>query len=339
VFRDVDYFYALRFTFYLIMLNDVIGHKTNIDLLKNSLRSGRIANAYLFAGPPDVGKEFIAVNFAKALNCLDPRDDCDACGVCISCRKIDDGNHPDVRKIGPDGAWIKIDQIRDLQRQISYKPMEGRRKVYITLDAERMTRETANSFLKTLEEPPGTSTLILVTTNMNALLSTIRSRCQILKFSNVPRNILRGKLIERFIITEAEAKSIVMLSGGKVGKAYKLAQDNDFSIELDMPKILRKSDRIEVFKIAEELSQNPDGLDLLLTWYRDLLLIKQNCQGELLTHSDKLNELSQIANDCSRLQIHQAIETIMKTKQMIQRNINSMLAMEVMVFKLLSLRS
>ena len=322
------------------MLNDVIGHKTNIDLLKNSLRSGRIANAYLFAGPPDVGKEFVAVNFAKALNCLDPKDDYDdACGTCISCRKIDGGNHPDVRKVSPDGAWMKIDQIRELQKQISYKPMEGRRKIYIILGVERMTREAANSFLKTLEEPPGTSTLILVTTNMNALLPTIRSRCQILKFSNVPRTVLRQELIKRFIINEAEAKSIVMLSGGKVSKAFELAQEHDFSTELEMPKILQKPDAIEAFKIAEELSQNPEQLDTLLTWYRDLLLIKQNCQGEILTHSDKLSKLSQIANDCSRLQIHEAIETIMKTKRMLQRNINSMLAMEVLVFKLLSLRT
>lgn len=317
------------------MLNDVIGHKANVDLLKNALRSGRIANAYLFAGPPNVGKEFVAVNFAKALNCLNPGDDYDACDVCNSCKKIDSGNHPDVRKIRPDGAFLKIDQIRDLQKQISYKPMEGRRKVYIILDVERMTRESANSFLKTLEEPPGTSTLILVTTNMNALLPTIRSRCQILKFSNVPRSVLRQELIKRFILTEAEAKSIVMLSEGKVGKAFELAQSHDFSTKLEVPKILSKPDKIEVFKIAEEISQNPDELDTFLTWYQDLLLIKENCQREVLTHSDKWSELLQIANNYSRLQLHQAIETIMRTKQMIQRNINSMLAMEVMLLKLL----
>lgn len=321
------------------MLNDVIGHKTNIELLKNSLSSGRVANAYLFAGPPDVGKEFVAVNFAKALNCLDRREDFDACDTCISCKKINDRNHPDVRKVSPDGAWIKIDQIRELQKQISYKPMEGRRKVYIILDSERMRRETANAFLKTLEEPPSESTLILVTTNMSALLPTIRSRCQILKFSNVPRTILREELTKRFIINEAEAKSIVMLSGGKIGKAFELAQEHDFSTELEIPVVLQKPDRLQAFKIAEKLSQNPDDLDTLLTWYRDLLLIKQNCRGEMLTHSDKLNELSQIAKNCTRLQIHSAIETIMKTKQMIQRNINSMLAMEVMVFKLLSMRT
>lgn len=322
------------------MLNDVIGHETNIDLLKNSLHSERIANAYLFAGLPDVGKELVAVNFAKALNCLDPTDDYDACGVCNSCKKIDSKNHPDVREIHPDGTRIKIAQIRQLQKEISFKPMEGRRKIYIVLEVERMTRECANAFLKTLEEPPGTSTLILVTTNLNGLLETIRSRCQILKFSNVPRTLLRQELIKRFILTESEAKSIVMLSGGKLGKAFEYAQKQDFSEESEMPKILQKPDKLSAFKIAEDLSQNPDELDTLLTWYRDLLLIKQECQSEeLLTHSDKLSELSPIADGCTRLQLHQAIETIMKTKRMLQRNVNSMLAMEVLVFKLLSLRS
>jgi len=320
------------------MLNDVIGHQTNIEFLKNSLSSGRIANAYLFAGAPDVGKEFTAVNFAKALNCLNPKDDHDSCDSCASCKKIESGNHPDVQKISPQGAWIKINQIRDLQKQVGFKPMEGKRKIYIILESERMTRETANAFLKTLEEPPGVSTIILITTNMNALLSTIISRCRILKFSNVPRTVLRQELMKRFNLSEAMAKTIVILSAGKVNKAFEIVKGSDVSDEMEIPQVLQKPERIEAFKIAEELNKEPKQLDTLLTWYRDLLLIKQGCQEELITHFDKMQQLLHIANDCSRLQIHQAIETIMETKQLIQRNVNSMLAMEVMVFKLLSLR-
>ena len=128
------------------MFSDIIGHKEAVERLRNTLRSGRIANSYVFSGPADVGKEFVAINFAKALNCLS--NDEVPCDECISCRKIDDGNHPDVTVIRPEGTRLKIDQVRSLQRQGSYRAMEGRRKVYIITEAEKMTAEAANSLLK-----------------------------------------------------------------------------------------------------------------------------------------------------------------------------------------------
>jgi len=314
------------------MFNQIIGHNKNIELLQNILRTNKVSNAYLFAGPPNIGKEFVAVNFAKALNCLE--SEADACDRCISCRKIDDSNHPDVRIIRPEGAWMKIDQIRRLQRQISRRPMEGRYKVYILTDVERMNLPAANSFLKTLEEPPGASVLVLLTSNYSALLLTIRSRCQLVRFFPIPPTVLQNQLIEKLKLTETKAKQITLLSSGKVGKALELAKEENINTETTIPNILKRPQLIEIFKITEDLNNQPESLDILLTWFRDILLVKQGCNAEMLTYPDKFNELAQLASGYSRIQIQDAIKTIMETKNLLQRNINSTLALEVMVLKL-----
>ncbi|MBC8230657.1 DNA polymerase III subunit delta' [bacterium] len=323
------------------MFNQIIGHNKNIELLQNILRANKVSNAYLFAGPPNIGKEFVAVNFAKALNCLEGSVHhfpyADACDRCISCRKIDDSNHPDVRIIRPEGAWMKIDQIRQLQRQISRRPMEGRYKVYILTDVERMNLPAANSFLKTLEEPPGASVLILLTSNYSALLLTIRSRCQLVRFFPIPPTVLQNQLIEKLKLTETKAKQITLLSGGKVGKALELAKEENINTETTIPNILKRPQLIEIFKITENLNNQPESLDILLTWFRDILLVKQGCNAEMLTYPDKFNELAQLASGYSRIQIQDAIKTIMETKNLLQRNVNSTLALEVMALKLIRL--
>jgi len=320
------------------MFGEVIGHQKNIEMLQNALRNGRIARAYLFAGSVNLGKEFVAITFAKALNCLEAETD--SCDKCISCRKIDDNNHPDVRVIRPDGAWMKIDQIRDLQKQISFRPMEGRYKVYILTDVERMTLQAANSFLKTLEEPPGSSVLILLTANYSGLLTTIQSRCRagLLKFVPMPQAELAAWLMERYNLHHSRAKQIALLSGGKIGIVLETVQKDSIIVEPDVPEILKRPDIINTFRIAEELNdKQPESLDILLTWYRDLLLIKQGSPTETLTYSDKFNALIQLASGYSRIQLQDAIRTIMETKSLLRGNANTalaILAMEVMMLKL-----
>ena len=176
------------------MRDAIIGHHQILKQLYHAIASDRVAGAYLFVGVANVGKETVALNFAKSINCR--TSDEGACGTCLSCRKADDGNHPDLQIIRPSGAWIKIDQIRELQKRIIYRPLEGVRKVYILAEAERMNLEAANCLLKTLEEPPADSVLILLTTNLDALLPTIRSRCQIIPFHSLVVSELAGHLIE-----------------------------------------------------------------------------------------------------------------------------------------------
>lgn len=315
------------------MFSDVIGHKDVLERLKNALRSGRIANAYIFSGPAEVGKELVAINFAKALNCLSNERGEDSCGKCISCRKIDDGNHADVMVIRPEGVRLKIDQMRSLQRQGSYRAMEGNYKVYIIAEAEKMTAEAANSMLKTLEEPLGAMVLILLTTVYNALLPTIRSRCQSLKFSLVPMSLMRDELIRRFELSESQAKWVALCSRGRVGSALKLLRMDKEDADEEILTSFLGSEKtlLNIFRKAESLGKRQDSIDSLLSWYRDLLLVKQGCPQDLLIHSDRKDDLEKIAKHYSDLQIEKLIRTTLRIQNLMQHNINPTLALEVMM--------
>lgn len=317
------------------MFKDVIGHNEVIKNLKNAISSGRIANAYIFSGPAEVGKEFVAINFAKSINCLTNTDD--SCDKCISCKKIDNGNHPDVRQIKPEGTKLKIDQMRFLQKQGNYKAIEGKYKIYIINEAEKITLEAANSLLKILEEPPGTMILILITSIYNALLPTIRSRCQSVKFSLIPLNILKDELIKRFVISEPKARLLAIASQGKVGRAIKLLNTTEDYSQSDLYfSILTNRDTkllLQVFKRSEDFSKSKDYLEILINWYRDLLLVKQECSENLILNNDKRNELEKIAETISDNQIEKLIKLILRTQNLIQRNVNPILAMEVMMLQ------
>ena len=314
------------------MRDAIIGHHQILKQLYHAIASNRVAGAYLFVGVANVGKETVALNFAKSINCR--TSDEGACGTCLSCRKANDGNHPDLQIIRPSGAWIKIDQIRELQKRIIYRPLEGVRKVYILTEAERMNLEAANCLLKTLEEPPADSGLILLTTNLDALLPTIRSRCQIIPFHPLVVSELAGHLMERFDIDQSQALRVAATTGGAVGKALTLLQDGA-SFEEEIPEIMIANNRLDAFRIAEKWTQQPEALDHLVTWYRDLVLLHQGAPADLLTHVHHVEQLEQLTARYSRLQLQSAIKAIFETKAMLQRNVNATLALEVLALKLL----
>ena len=314
------------------MRDAIIGHHQILKQLYHAIASNRVAGAYLFVGVANVGKETVALNFAKSINCR--TSDEGACGTCLSCRKADDGNHPDLQIIRPSGAWIKIDQIRELQKRIIYRPLEGVRKVYILTEAERMNLEAANCLLKTLEEPPADSILILLTTNLDALLPTIRSRCQIIPFHSLVISELAGHLVERFDIDESQALRVATTAGGAVGKSLTLLQDGA-SFEEEIPEIMIANNRLDAFRIAEKWTQQPEALDHLVTWYRDLVLLHQGAPVDLLTHIHHAEQLKQLTVRYSRLQLQSAIKAIFETKVLLQRNVNATLALEVLALKLL----
>lgn len=322
------------------MFSDVIGHSNVVEKLKNIIKSNRIANAYIFSGPSNVGKEFVATNFAKALNCKEFNDDC--CDKCVSCRKIDDGNHPDVRVIYPEGAKLKIDQMRSIKRQETYKSIEGEYKVYIIVDSEKMTLESANSILKTLEEPSDKTVFILLTQAYNSLLPTIRSRCQLIRFSLVPQKTLQKALMSYPGMTDSRARWLTIHSLGKPGKALKMASENMTENKDDMALILSilaqrdKSYLINVFKKADEVSKLDNAIDTIIGWYRDIILVKQGCSEELLTHSDNRQILEQLAQCYSIKDLERLIDLAINLQSLIKRNINPVLAIEIMMFNVLN---
>ena len=317
------------------MENTIIGHQNIVRQLQNAVKSERIAGAYLFSGVQGIGKETVALYFTNLILCERRAEKNAPCGECRACRKIESGNHPDMQIIRPDGAQIKIDQIRELQQQIVYQPLEGPRKIYILANTERMNDYSANSLLKTLEEPPAASTLILLTENIESILPTIRSRCQILPFYPMPTNELAEALMDRFSIEEETASAAAILSGGVVGKAITLIEKGITESET-VPEILIETDTLAAFRLAEEYEKNLDSLDELISWYRDLLFLEQSAPIELLTHPNAVDQLQTLVPHYSRIGLQRAIKTIFQTKELLKRtNVTKIFALEIMCLKLL----
>ena len=230
---------------------------------------------------------------------------------------------------------MKIGQIRELQKQIIYEPLESSRKVYILTDAERMNAEAENCLLKTLEEPPASSVLILLTSNIEALLPTTRSRCQILQFYAMQPEELAEVLTQRFSVDPEKATAIAISTGGAIGKALTQLEKGD-ALSQEVPEILKATEVLSAFRFAEEFKNEPDRLAELLMWYRDLLFLHQGAPTELITHIHSLEELRALVPRYSRLRLQQAIQTIFQTKSLIDNtNTNATLALEVMCLKLL----
>ncbi len=317
------------------MQNPIIGHQQIVEQLQHTVASDRIAGAYLFVGPTGVGKETVARYFAQLIFCQQDAQPPTVCGACLACRKVDSGNHPDLQFIRPEGSLLKIGQIRELQKQIIYEPLEASRKVYILTDVDRMNAEAENCLLKTLEEPPASSVLILLTSNIRALLPTTRSRCQILQFHPMQTQELAEMLVEKFSVAPEQATILAIAADGAIGKALTQLEKGDVLTEA-VPEILRETDPLAAFRLAEHFKNNPETLGELVTWYRDLLFLQQGAPNDLITHIHSLEELQTIVPYYSRLRIQQAIQTVFDTKSLIENtNTNASLALEVMCLKLL----
>ncbi|SEN64709.1 DNA polymerase III subunit delta' [Lihuaxuella thermophila] len=266
---------------------EVKGQSQVIRLLQNGLLHGKIAHAYCFAGPRGVGKQKTAMELAKALNC--EQKGADACDRCRSCLRIEHGNHPDVIRIKPDGASIKIDQVRQLQRAFSFSPGKEVVRVIMIEQADFMTPQAANSLLKFLEEPVSAMVAILITENIHAMLPTVLSRCQILRFSQLPPAILAKKLEEQGIRKD-NARILAHLSQGE--EEYQLLDQEEFAqlcrrvIEWNQEILSGKSSALvsiqrEWLQKQTENERLPLVLDILLLWLRDLVHHHLNKTGKL----------------------------------------------------------
>ena len=197
----------------------VFGHSRPLGLLARSIGRGTLPPSLLFTGPDGVGKRLAAQAVAEALNCLSPKDG-DACGVCTACRRIAKGSHPDVLAIEPpEVGATKIDLVRPAIAAAAYRPFEGRCRVIIVNDADRLTDDAANALLKSLEEPPAGTVFILVSARPEVLLPTIRSRCSQLRFGRLSAGDVARFLIEREGVDAQEAHAVAAVADGSPGRA------------------------------------------------------------------------------------------------------------------------
>ncbi len=251
------------------MFEKIIGNDSIKEQLVKSLNNNQISHSYLFIGIEGIGKKLIATEFAKAILCLNDKKYCNKCKSCI---EFDSDNNPDFLYIEPDGNSIKIDQIREMQKKIQEKPIISKNKVYIINNADKMTTEAQNSLLKTLEEPPEFVTIILIGSNENMFLTTIKSRCMILHFNKIDENQMKKYLKENQGLNEV-TQNMLELFQGSIGKAIELKDKQNEYLELEkMIEKLSNTNLIDLVKSADILYQTKDEIYEMLDYINIVLL-------------------------------------------------------------------
>ncbi len=320
--------------------DDIIGHEKIIESLKNAIRNSSVSHSYLFEGPKSIGKEKLAKVFAKTLLCQKGGDS--PCNTCPSCMKIESGNHPDFHVEYPDKDSFKKEQIEELQRTIRKIPLESNRKIYILDDVDKMTQQAQNSFLKTLEEPPGYAVIILLATNSYSLLPTIVSRCQVVKFTSVEKHKIEKALIKNFNRTEEQARFIALFSNGIIGRAIELSESDEFKLlrdeTLEKLDVIINGDKLKIFSVSDFFEQNKERIDeimdIVLLWYRDLLIYKETKNIDFLINKDKTDLISYQCQKLSKERIIDILDVVRRTKEDIHSNVNFQLSVEVMLLKI-----
>lgn len=320
----------------MMIFSQILGHERQKDILRRVLASGRLAHAYLFTGPEGVGKRLMALALVRALFC--PQG---GCGTCVACRKVDHFNHPDLHLLEPDGASIKIEQVRGIQREFSYRPLEAPRKVCLIEHPEKMQTAAANALLKTLEEPSGEALFILLSAHPEQVLPTIRSRCQPLCFSRLPAQLLKQDLVRRLEIDETAGHLLAALSEGSFRKA--LGRDRDLFLVtrrdfLRQVTALSPGSVLPLFdlslSLAEDKERLPDFLEILEAFYRDVLLSLHGRPEDDLVNIDLLEKIRRVAARETISSVLAKLDAIQTAHRHLNRNVNRQLAMDHLLLQL-----
>lgn len=325
---------------------NIIGHRHQIVSLQTAVARERLAHAYLFHGEDAIGKRSTALCFAQALNCEAhaSADAIDACGACRSCRQIEARTHPDFFVIEPDRELatpqIKIEQVREIEQQIMYRPLIGERKICLIDDADRMTIGAANALLKTLEEPPDHSLFLLISGRPSALPATIRSRCQALRFATPARTQVEAALIVKREMPPADARLLAMICEGRIGEALSADAKEARARQRELLELVRPATLQSVTAIlsaAETLAKAdraPEILAWLARWIRDLVIVQVGGDREHLLHLDDLPNLETYARRAGTDALLDLLHDIEKTEQQATRHLNLHMALENILLRL-----
>lgn len=301
---------------------EIIGHDRALDFLRRSIASGRSGASLIFHGPEGVGRRFAALSLAQALNCVrEPGEGCGTCRTCSRIARVERGtvqegdhkgdaceytSHPDVHIIVPGRNEIRIDEVRSLRQQAHRRPFEGRRSVFIVDPAERLTPAAANAILKTLEEPPPTTCIVLVASDPSALLPTVRSRCRLIPFHALPPSAVREALLRDGRLAEGDAVIVSTLSDGRIGRAlsfdlegYRERREGMLAV---LGRLSRPAPRAHILKDAEVLGSRGDAfemgkaLEILEGLLRDALVLHSGGDPRWLVNADALEQVRTVAS-------------------------------------------
>lgn len=321
---------------------NILGHAKAVESLQNAIMLDKISHAYLFEGEEGSGKMTVAEAFAMALQC--EKGGKDACMACPSCHQALTRNQPDIIYLKPEKeGLISVNDIRNqINKDVAIKPYSSKYKIYIVEHAERMNEQAQNALLKTIEEPPAYVVILLLTTNREKLLSTIRSRCITLQMHPVSDELIHQYLQEVLGIPEDQAAICTAFAQGNVGKAANLSGSEDFyRIKAETVQLLKRIRDIDLYectqaikKICEYKLRITDYFDLMAIWYRDVLVYKATSDANRLIFQDEIYDIKKQASLSSYDGIQRIIDAIMVAKNRINSNVNLELALELMLLSI-----
>ncbi len=318
---------------------DIIGQDQLKEHLMNAIQNDKVGHAYIINGDRYCGKEFVAGVFSMALQC--EADGVEPCQVCHSCKQALSMNQPDIIRVTHEKPGsIGVDDIRSqVTSDIQIKPYSSKRKVYIISEGEKMTQQAQNALLKTLEEPPEYAVILILTTNVNALLPTIISRAVVLNMKPVEDSLVKKFLMKTVEIPDYKADLCVAFARGNLGKAKLLASSEEFDhIREDAVTLLKYIKDMEIGeivsaikKIGEYKLEINDYLDLISIWYRDVLLFKATNDVNHLIFKEEIQYIKKVADKSAYEGIETIIEALDKAKNRLNANVNFDLTMELLL--------
>jgi DNA polymerase-3 subunit delta' len=323
----------------MLGFQDVIGHEHLIEHLQSAIAMQKVSHAYIFDGEKGAGKNFLADIFAAALQC--EKNETNPCGECTSCKQAAGRNHPDIIRISHEKPnTIRVDDIREqLCGDILIKPYKGPYIIYIIDEAEKLNVQAQNALLKTIEEPPAYAIILLLTTNAENFLPTILSRCVTLHLKPAKDSKVRKYLMEQVKIPDYQADICVAFAQGNIGKARRLALSDEFGTmkehAVHLVKYIQEMEISELInsmhKITEFKTDISDYLDLLMVWYRDVLLYKATWNPSSMVFSDEIMTIEKMASKSSYGGIERILNALDKAKMRLAANVNFDLTMELLL--------
>jgi DNA polymerase-3 subunit delta' len=317
---------------------EVIGQEDIIAYFQKGIEENKISHAYILSGEKGSGKHLFAQIFASTLQC--EKKGINPCGVCHSCLQVEGGNQPDIKYVTHEKVSLGVDDIRtQVNEDVLIKPYSSPYKIYIIPDGEKMTEQAQNALLKTIEEPPEYAVFLLLTDNINTFLPTILSRCVTLQLKPVAANLIKKYLMEQRQVPDYVAELSAKFSQGNVGKAIRYSSSEQFTeIKKDTIHVLSHIDEMKNYEImqfiktmAEKKQDVNDYLDLMLLWYRDVLMFKVTQDPNGLLFADEVATIRKQAESKQYEGIEAVIQAIEKAKIRLKANVNFDTAMELMI--------
>ncbi len=323
---------------------DIIGQEQIKEHLQNALQREKISHAYILNGERNSGKEFIAKIFASALQCEKPDGSSgmlEPCGECHSCKQMASKNQPDVKYISHEKPGsIGVEDIRSqINGDVAIKPYSSPRKIYIINEGEKMTVQAQNALLKTLEEPPAYTVILILTMNMESLLPTVLSRCTALNMKPVRDNQIKKFLMEVMQVPDYKADLCAAFARGNIGKAKLLASSEEFEhVKEEAVTLLKYINDMEISEIVAAIKKINeykldvnDYFDILAIWYRDVLLFKATNDANHLIFKEEIPYIRKVADRSAYEGIEKIIHALDKSKQRLNANVNFDLTMELLL--------